>query len=202
MSEALTVPAAIDARVSIRKYTDAPVPDADLHRILELAGKAPSAWNVQPWRFVAVRDPEVKQKLMAAAYNQPQVGGAPVVIVVYSDMLDAMDRFPEAAHPGMPADKRDAHVQHVRATFGGQSAEQREAWGAAQTYISVGYLLLAAQSLGYVTSPMLGFDPKAVKELLGIPAHASIPALVAMGVAAESGFSQHRLPVDSIMRVI
>jgi nitroreductase len=45
----------------------------------------------------------------------------------------------------------------------------------------VGYLLLAAQSLGYATSPMQGFDGDAVKKLLGLPASAEVVALVAMG---------------------
>src|SRR5690349_2104694 len=82
----LSVPAAIEARRSVRKYKPLPIPDEDLERILALTGLAPSAFNVQPWRFVVVRDPAVKAQLQQAAYNQPQVGAAPAVIVLYSDM--------------------------------------------------------------------------------------------------------------------
>ncbi|MDP2312006.1 MAG: nitroreductase family protein [Pseudomonadota bacterium] len=198
----LTVPDAIEARRSVRKYTAAPVPDADLTRIITLAGRAPSAWNVQPWRFVAVRDPAVRAQLQQAAYGQPQVGAAPVVIVVYSDMLGAMEILPETTHPGMSEDSRAATVAQVRGIFGAQPDAAREGWGNAQSYLSVGFLLLAAQSLGYATSPMLGFDAAAVKTLLGIPAHATVPALVALGVAAEDGFPTHRLPVERTLRVV
>lgn len=196
----MNVAEAIEARRAIRRYTDAPVPRADIERIVQLAGRAPSAWNVQPWRIVAVVDPEVKAKLQVAAFNQPQVGAAPVVFVVASDMADAVANAPEVAHPGMPQERRDQLVASIHRTF--DENPDRERWGAGQTYIALGFLLLAAQSLGYATSPMLGFDPAKVKELLGLPEHATIPAIVAMGVAAEEGFSTHRHPVERILRIV
>jgi nitroreductase len=79
------------------------------------------------------------------------------------------------------------------------SVEAREAWGNAQTNIALGYLLLLAESLGYATSPMLGFDAEKVKSLLGLPAHVRITALVTIGYAAEEGFTPHRLPVESLV---
>lgn len=198
----LTVPEAIEQRRAVRAYTDAPVPDADLRRIVELAGQAPSAFNVQPWRFVAVRDPAVKQQLMAAANNQPQVGAAPVVIVLYSDMQDALATLESTVHPAFPAERGAGMVAHVRRSFDGQSDAAREAWGNAQANIALGVLLIAARSLGYATSPMLGFDPAAVKALLGLPAHVTIPALVAMGVGAAEGLPHHRHPLERVLRVV
>lgn len=201
-STPLTVPEAIETRRAVRAYTDAPVPDADLRRIIELAGQAPSAFNVQPWRFVAVRDPAVRQQLMAAANNQPQVGAAPVVIVLYSDMQDALDSIESIVHPAMPAERGAGLVAHLRRTFGSQPDDAREAWGNAQSNIALGVLLIAAQSLGYATSPMLGFDPAAVKQLLGLPAHVTIPALVALGVGAAEGLPHHRHPLERVLRVV
>jgi nitroreductase len=84
------------------------------------------------------------------------------------------------------------------AGFVQQSVDERETWGAAQTGIALGYLLLLAESLGFGTSPMLGFEADRVKALLGLPAHARIPALVAIGYAAEEGFRPHRLPAESL----
>src|SRR5919202_6994099 len=82
----LTVQEAAETRHSIRRYTDDPVPEEDLREILRLVGLAPSAWNLQPWRFVVVRDAELKRKLREAAHGQHQVSAAPVVLVLYSDM--------------------------------------------------------------------------------------------------------------------
>jgi nitroreductase len=194
-----TAPDAALSRRSIRQYEPTPIPEADLRELVRLAGRAPSAYNVQPWRFVVVQDDDLKAKLADAAFGQQQVRRAPSTIVLYSDMQSALERIPEAMHPDMPADKRDAGVESFRATFANQTVEQREAWGNAQANIALGYLLLLAESLGYATSPMLGFDPEKVKTLLDLPAHARITALVSIGYAAEEGFRPHRLPADTLV---
>jgi nitroreductase len=109
--------------------------------------------------------------------------------------------MPEAMHPDLPADRRDAGVASFRAQFAGQSVEQREEWGVGQSNIALGYLLLLAEARGYGTSPMLGFDAERVKTLLDLPAHVRIPAIVAIGYPGEEGFRPHRLPADSLLEV-
>src|SRR3954465_16044475 len=123
----LTVSAAIEARRSIRRYTDAPVPDADVRTIIELAGKAPSAWNVQPWRIIAVRDQATKSALQGAAYGQAQVGAAPVLFVITSNMADMLEHVEEIAHRGMPQPMREGMIGQVRGVFG--ENPNRETWG-------------------------------------------------------------------------
>lgn len=200
--QGLSVAEAINTRRSIRKYTEQSVPDTDLHAILRLAGRAPSAWNLQPWRFVAVRDPQVKSQLQEAAYGQGQVGNAPVVIVLYSDMADTLENVENTIHPGMSADASAQQAASVRGAFASRTPADTEAWGAGQSYIALGYLSLAARSLGYDTSLMLGFDPAKVKALLNLPEHVVIPALIPLGVAAEEGFPTFRHEVETITRHI
>ncbi len=53
----------ISSRQSIRKYTDEPVPDEMVDKILEAARWAPSGENEQPWHFVVVKDPETRKKI-------------------------------------------------------------------------------------------------------------------------------------------
>lgn len=198
----VSVPTAAEAalsRRSIRQYAPTPIPEPDLRELLRLASRAPSAFNVQPWRFVVVQDANLKARLAAAAYGQQQVLRAPATIVLYSDMASALERMPEAMHPGMPADKRAAGVESFRAGFANQTVDEREAWGNAQSNIALGYLLLLAESLGYATSPMLGFDAEKVKTVLDLPAHVRITALVAIGYPAEEGFEPHRLPAESLV---
>jgi nitroreductase len=198
-TQGLTAAEAADARRSIRHYAPAELPESDLRELLRLAGRAPSAYNVQPWRFVVVRDEELKQQLSTAAYGQQQIVRAPVTIVMYSDMADALERMPESIHPDLPEDQRVKGVANFRGTFTNQSVDEREAWGNAQSNIALGYLLLLAESLGYATSPMLGFEPEKVKALLGLPEHVRIPAIVAIGYPGEDGFRPHRLPADSLV---
>jgi nitroreductase len=200
--DAATMPTAVEAalsRRSIRQYGPEPIPEPELRELLRLVGRAPSAFNVQPWRFVVVQDDALKTKLAEAAFGQQQVLRAPATIVLYSDMQSALERIPEAMHPDMPDDRREAGVQSFRGTFADQTVDEREAWGNAQTNIALGYLLLLAESHGYATSPMLGFDPDKVKALLGLPAHVRLTALISIGYPAEEGFRPHRLPVDTLV---
>jgi nitroreductase len=198
----LSVVEAAETRRSIRKYTPAPIPREDLQEILRVAGLAPSPWNLQPWRFVVVEEAATKLKLQEAAYGQAQVGNAPAVIVMYSDMTDAIATVEETVHPGMRGPQGDKAAADIRATFAAYSDADRAAWGYAESNIALGFLLLAAQAHGYSTSPMLGFNPDAVKSLLSLPVDARLPALIAIGIAAEEGFPHHRHSLDRIARFV
>lgn len=187
------------ARRSVRTYQDTPVSDDEITTLLELTGRAPSAFNLQPWRFVVVRDQDTKDQLRAAAYGQRQVGEAPVVIAMYADMEDTMAHLDEVVHPDLPAEKRDATLAMLRRQFdAGMTVEQRAVWANSQTNIALGYLLLIARSEGFDTSPMLGFDAALVKRILGVPDTATITALIAIGRGADPGFTSHRHTVERV----
>lgn len=195
----LTVPEAAAARRSIRRFRQQPIDRDDLDRIFETVRLAPSAFNVQPWRFVVVTDPELKARLSIAANGQRQVESAPAVIVLYTDMAGALDAIEDVMHPGMPEERRVSDAASFRANWASKSEQEREQWGFAQGNIALGYLLLAASAYGYATSPMLGFDSKKVIAALGLPEHVRIPALVAIGIADEAGFDHHRLTTDTLV---
>ena len=76
---------AIKTRKSVRAYAYRPVEDDTLNRILEAARLAPSASNRQEWRFVIVREPEIRKKLARVAGDQEFVGDAPVVVIACAD---------------------------------------------------------------------------------------------------------------------
>jgi len=198
--ETLSVPQAAEQRRSIRTYKPGSIPRSDLLEILRLAGLAPSSMNVQPWRFVVVESPELKEQLAAAAYRQKQVTAAPAVIVLYTDMADTVATLDETFHPGMDAATRERMRAGFLSYVGAMSEPDREVWAAGQGYIALGFLLLVAESHGYQTSAMLGFDPEAVKKLLNLPPNARIPALIAIGKGAEDGFPHFRHPVQRIVR--
>jgi nitroreductase len=76
---------AIKTRKSVRAFLDKEIPDEVLNRLLEAARIAPSARNLQEWRFVVVRDPQKRQQLAQAAKGQTFVGEAPVVLACCAD---------------------------------------------------------------------------------------------------------------------
>lgn len=201
-SSELSVRDSAVSRVSIRRYTEEAVSPDQIRDVVDIARRAPSPYNIQPWRVVAVTNPETKERLKAAAYGQPQVGAAPVVFVIYTDMQEMLDTVETTVHPGMGEEAKVKVSAQLRKDYGAMSESARAEFGRGQGYTFLGYLLLAAQSLGYSTSPMLGFDPAQVRDILGLPAHAEIPALVAMGRPAEDGFPQYRHDVDRILRIV
>ena len=71
---------AIKTRRSIREYQEKPVEQEKLSKVLEAARLSPSAANKQPWKFIVVTDPKVKESLRSA-YNKDWLISAPVIIV-------------------------------------------------------------------------------------------------------------------------
>lgn len=72
---------AVKKRSSVRRFLDKPIEEAKLKVVLEAGRLAPSAKNLQEWRFILVKDPEIRRKIGQAANGQEFVGEAPVVIV-------------------------------------------------------------------------------------------------------------------------
>jgi nitroreductase len=171
----------------------APVPDADLEAMLDAGLHAPSGYNLQPWRFVVVRDPEQRRKLRAAAMNQPKVEEAPVVVVACGDQEgwrkgDLDDAMQMAKEHGYGDDATLAKAkQAVRGFLGAQPgsaggiAPDMGVWVNRHVMIAFTTLMWMAEALGYDTAPMEGFDENAVKELLHIPESVRVVALLAIG---------------------
>ena len=76
---------AIKERSATPSFADLPIHTADLEKIIRAGLEAPSGYNLQPWRFVVVRDREQKKKLRQAAFRQPKVEQASAVIVACGD---------------------------------------------------------------------------------------------------------------------
>lgn len=196
----LSVKEAVLTRRSIRRFKPEPIPKEKLEEILSLTLKAPSSNNLQPWRVVVVQHPELKERLREAANNQAQVSSAPAVLVVYSDMKDTLEQVEEIFHPDFSEEQKQARATNMRKAWEGKSDEERENWGKAQGFILLGFLMLIARSFGYDTVPMGGFNAVKVKELLGLPSHVAITALLPIGIADEAGREHHRHDLERVVR--
>lgn len=81
----------ISSRKSVRSYSEQPISDEVLNEILEAGRLAPSWVNVQPWKFIVIKDETTKELLFKAAGGQKQILGAQVVIGCVAD-LEAWDK--------------------------------------------------------------------------------------------------------------
>lgn len=78
-------------RYSVRKYKDKEVERKNIEEILEVMRNAPSAVNYQPWRFIVVTDPKMKEKI-ADTYPVAWIKKAPIIIVAYGDHSESWFR--------------------------------------------------------------------------------------------------------------
>jgi nitroreductase len=188
--------------VRTRRATDAfrsePIPREELEQILQAGLEAPSSYNLQPWRFVVVRDQERRRKLRIAAMNQRKVEDAPVVIVACADTLGWREDLEEIIRIGRENDiGGDAWADRKRRNVIADlsSHPNISMWVTKQTMIAATTMMWMAEALGYDTGPMEGFDEDKVREVLGVPEHVRVLFLLALGhLQGEDGKYPGRLP--------
>lgn len=180
-------------RRATKDFEPTPIPDEDLKKILSAALRAPSANNLQPWRFVVVRDAEQRKRLRVAAMNQPKVEAAPVMIVACGDPTgwkngDMEQMISDGRARGTIDDTTAAAIRKSVSGYlggtpgdGGGNSPDWAIWTVRQTMIAFTTMMWAAETLGYDTAPMEGFFESKVKETLGIPDHIRVIALLAIG---------------------
>lgn len=139
----------IQKRRSVRSYEPAPIPVEKLKRVLEAARLAPSAGNVQPWRFIVVLDSHKRRKIARGCRYGRFLAESPVVIVGCGD----------------------------------QKASPR--WHACDTCIAMENLVLAATGEGLGTCWIGVFKEEEIREMLKIPSHMKVVALMALGYARK-----------------
>ena len=168
-------------------FTDEEVPEEYLNAILNFGGQAPSGYNLQPWRFIVVRDAENRKRLQKVAYNQPKVAEAAVVLICFGMQEEWKERAGEVFREGAERGAGDvATWQQARdSAVQALSAIPAQTWLNRHTMIAVTTMMLVAESYGFDTAPMEGFDPAGVKREFELPDEAEVCALLAIGRAAQ-----------------
>lgn len=166
-------------------FRDDPVPEEALEEILEIGTLAPSGYNLQPWRFIVVRDAEGKKRLREAANGQAKVEQAPVMIIACGDTdgwkgPDMERMLADGLESGAIKDRPKAESirRGAEAYLRGQDLH---VWVTRQVMIAFTHMMLAAESLGLDTAPMEGFREDDVRAAFGIPSTVRVVALLGLG---------------------
>lgn len=151
--------------------------------LLSLAVLSPTAFNIQNWRFVVVRDKALRRQIREAAWDQAMVTDASLLIVLCAD-LKAWEKEPHRYWAEAPEDVQGMMLPMIDGYYRGKEQVQRDeamrsCGMAAQT------LMLAAKSMGYDSCPMDGFDFARVAELLNLPEDHVVSMFVTIGKARE-----------------
>lgn len=170
---------AIEVRRSIRKFAPDDVPKEMIDQMLEAARLAPSGGNVQPWRFLVVRNPQLKQKLREICLDQRFIEEVPVVIICFGDLT----RYsPEAAKRRRQEFMDSGVLETLSGRFADPefrarmeampmptpSREQLLPGIVSNTYIAIEHLVIVAAALGLGTCWVGGFDRAGINQLFGL----------------------------------
>jgi len=160
----------IKKRRSIRRYREDPIPEDVLLRVLEAARLAPSGKNLQPWKFIIVKNQGLKEMLAEASFGQYFMAKAPVVIVAC----------------GLP-DKCYAHM-----------GRYMKSWPVDVT-IALEHLVLQAEEENLGTCWIGAFEEKQVKSILNIPEKVRVLAMTPLGYPDEEPRFRGRKGLEEII---
>jgi len=169
-----------------------PVPEETVEKIVEAVRLAPTSSGLQPFELFVIRNPEIRAKIQPAAWNQAQItdGSHLLVFAAWDTYTEArIDEVIDlmARERGM-TDQLQAYYDSLKANYVPREAEANYAHAARQAYIALGFAMAAAAELEVDCTPMEGFSPEAVDEILGLKAKGlRSVVLLPLGYRAEEG---------------
>lgn len=168
------------------------VSDEDLYTILESARLSPSSSGIEMWKFIVVKNPEIRIKLREVGDNQSKITDASHLIVftyrtdtetnlikerlertakIQNQSLETLDGLRTTLEKGL--------AKHIK-------QQDLESWVKSQAYIPLGMMIETSALLGVDAGPMEGFDPKKVDEILGLQAkNLKSVTMLALGYRGE-----------------
>ena len=170
---------------------------ADLNTLKEAVRLAASSYGLQPFKVVLVENPEIREKLKAAAWGQTQITDASHLFVFANDL----NAGPESVAAyiknisetrGLPTEALGGFADMMNGVISNLSQEAKNIWTSKQTYIALGTLLAAAAELKIDATPMEGFNPAQFNEILGFDKLGLNAAVIAtVGYRHDEDEAQH-----------
>lgn len=160
----------IKERRSVRRYRPDPIPEEALLRVLDAARFSPSGKNLQPWKFIIVRDKALKRHLAEASNRQSFIAEAPVIVVACG--------FPDRCYSRM--------------------GNYMKSWPV-DVAIAVEHMILQAQEEGMGTCWIGAFEEEEVKSLLNVPDGVRVLALTPLGYPDENPVPRKRKSLEEIV---
>lgn len=188
---------AIQQRYACREFSaDRSVSADELSAVLEAGRLAPSAFGLEPWRFISVTDAAGKTALTHACFDQPAAATAAAFIAIVA-LVDALHpdsdyvraRFEAEARGQDSAPVYDAYRPHYQ-------ADSIATWAQGQCNFAAAHMLLQAAHLGIGSCPIGGYDPAKLAAALHIPPSETPALVIALGHCAYEAPERIRKPLD------
>ena len=175
---------AISTRRAVKQFDpDFHISDKDMNELLELTLLSPTAFNIQHWRFLVLKDPELRQAVQRVSSDQPQVTSASALVLICAD-INAWKKEPNRYWCDAPEGIGEYVVGALSRFYEGRAQLQRD-----EAMRSIGIaaqtLMLAATASGLDTCPMDLIDNEAVSQLIELPDDHVLGMYVAIGKTLE-----------------
>lgn len=159
---------------------------------------SPTAFNIQNWRFVVVKDPELRKEIRKVAWDQAQVTDASLLIVLCAS-LKSWSQDPNRYWKNAPQEVQDFLVPAIVDYYDGKPQVQRDE-AMRSCGIAAMSIMLAAQEMGYQSCPMDGFDFEAVGKLINLPEDHVVTMFVAVGKGTKEAWPKPgQLPLEDVV---
>jgi nitroreductase len=170
----------------------------EIRKLMEAAIQSPTSFNMQNWRFVLVRDPQLRRKIRAAANDQAQVTDASLLIVLAAD-VKSWAKSPQRYWRDAPPEVAETLVNWMGPFYEHNDQLQRD-----EAMRSCGLagqtIMLAAKAMGYDSCPMIGFDPVQVAQLIRLPENHVIGFMIAVGRGTKPAWPKPgQLPLEEVV---
>ncbi|QBZ98234.1 NAD(P)H-dependent oxidoreductase [Flavobacterium sangjuense] len=189
-------------RYATKKFdTTKKVSAEDLETLKEAIRLSASSYGLQPYKVLIIDNPELRAQLQPAAWGQSQIVEASQLLV-FANITDfgddEIDNYLNniSETRGLPTEAIQGYGDFMKSKITTLPVEKRNIWTAKQTYLGMGNLLNAAAELNIDVTPMEGFEPEKVNEILGLDKLGLNSSLIAtVGYRHEEDTTQHYVKV-------
>lgn len=172
-------------RYTVKKYNpQGKVTEQQVAELKQILNLSPSSINSQPWNFIFVNDPELKQQLGDKSYfNKEKVLESNYIIVF--QVIKDVETFEKQIEENLP----EGAVNYYRTMVKPKGEEAIKSWLRHQVYLSLGVLLSACAAMGIDSTPMEGIEPDGYDAVLNNEKYETLFA-VAIGERDETDVNQ------------
>ena len=162
-------------RYAVKRMNGNVVSEEKIETLLDAIRLSASGFGLQPYQILVIQNPELKAKIQPIAYGQPQVVESSHLLVfaawneVTEEKIDAFMNL-VAETRGLPLEALADYRGAISGSMAHRPKEMQANWAARQVYLAMGTALAAAAELKIDTTPMEGFVPAKLDELLGLEA--------------------------------
>ena len=173
------------------------ISEADLEQLKEAIRLSTSSYGLQPYKIIVVENAELRSQIQTAAWGQSQIVDASHLLI-FANQINFGDTEIEAYAKntaetrGLPLESVTGFADFMKSKISTLPENVKNIWSAKQTYLALGNLLNAAAHLKIDATPMEGFVPEKVNEILGLTELSLNACLIAtIGYRHEEDALQH-----------